>query len=156
MCVSNTLLFCQCRWGWCCPQCSGGWSPWTPPLLCRHDICHIFYTSNFSNILNFTRRKRVNRDIFSPLIWQSEFSSPKMRIENENFVVVGSLKTLSLVYMTEYYQKPKWYSHPYSENTFIKQNFTREVMILHKRCLWQISCLLLWWSSVFWHIQPLH
>ena len=36
-----------------------------------------------------------------------------MRIENENFVVVGSLKTLSLVYMTEYYQKTKWYSHPH-------------------------------------------
>ena len=29
-----------------------------------------------------------------------------MRIENENFVLVGSLNTLSLVYMTEYNQKP--------------------------------------------------
>ena len=28
-----------------------------------------------------------------------------MRIENENFLLVGSLNTLSLVYMTEYYQK---------------------------------------------------
>ena len=34
----------------------------------RYDICHIFYTSNLFNIYNFTRRKRVNRDIFSPLI----------------------------------------------------------------------------------------
>ena len=28
-----------------------------------------------------------------------------MGIEDENFVLVGSLNTLSLVYMTEYYQK---------------------------------------------------
>ena len=30
-----------------------------------------------------------------------------MRIENENFVLVGSFNTLSLVYLTEYNQKPK-------------------------------------------------
>ena len=29
----------------------------------RHDICQIFCTSLFSNILKFTRRKRNNRDI---------------------------------------------------------------------------------------------
>jgi len=68
-----------------------------------------------------------------------------MRVENENFVLVGSLNTVSLVYMTEYYQKPKWYTHPCSKNTFTKQNFTQVLMILHKRCLWclwQISCLM--------------
>ena len=51
----------------------------------RHDICHFFYTSNFSTIQDFTRRKRVNRDIFRPSIWRSEFSEPKLRIENKNF-----------------------------------------------------------------------
>ena len=30
-----------------------------------------------------------------------------MGIENENFVLVGSLNSLSLVYMTEYYKKNK-------------------------------------------------
>ena len=30
-----------------------------------------------------------------------------MGIENENFVLVGSLNTLSLVYMTEYYNNKK-------------------------------------------------
>ena len=34
-----------------------------------------------------------------------------MGIENENFVLVGSLNTLSLVYMTEYYNNNKSDTH---------------------------------------------
>ena len=51
--------------------------------------------------------------VFSPLDIHeksniiSNISGKRMRIENENFVLVGSLNTLSLVYMAEYYQKPK-------------------------------------------------
>ena len=37
-------------------------------ITVRHDICQIFYTSLFSKILKFTRRKRVSRDISMPLI----------------------------------------------------------------------------------------
>ena len=43
-----------------------------------------------------------------------------MRIENENFLLFGSLNTLSLVYMIEYYQNLRWYTHPCSKNTFTK------------------------------------
>ena len=39
-------------------------------MLCmaRHDICQKIYTSIFRNNKKFTRIKRVNRDIFGPLI----------------------------------------------------------------------------------------
>ena len=51
----------------------------------RHEICQIFYTSIYPNIWKFTRRKCVNRDISSPLVWQSSISIPKIRIMSQSF-----------------------------------------------------------------------
>ena len=51
----------------------------------RHDICQIFYTSHFSNIYKFTRRKRVSRNIFSPFIWQFSIFIPKILIISHFF-----------------------------------------------------------------------
>ena len=50
----------------------------------RHDICQIFYTSMYPNIKKFTRRKGVNRDISSPLVWQLSISNPKTRIMSQS------------------------------------------------------------------------
>ena len=46
--------------------------------------------------------------------------------------------------MTEYYQKSKWFLHNLFKKHLQNVNFTRELIILHMRCMWcmwQISCL---------------
>ena len=60
------------------------------------------YTSLFPKIQKFTRRKHADRDISSPLVWQ--FRILKLELY-PNILLAGSLNTLSLAYMTEYYQK---------------------------------------------------
>ena len=71
-------------------------------VIPRHDICQICYTSLFPKIQKFTRRKHADRDISSPLVWQ--FRILKLELY-PNILLAGSLNTLSLAYMTEYYQK---------------------------------------------------
>ena len=71
-------------------------------VIPRHDICQICYTSLFPKIQKFTRRKHADRDISSPLVWQ--FGILKLELY-PNILLAGSLNTLSLAYMTEYYQK---------------------------------------------------
>ena len=56
-----------------------------------------------------------------------------MRIEKENFVVVGSLNTFSLVYMTEYYQKPKsmFQKHVYKVKFYPSgDDFTQALLVM--------------------------
>ena len=55
--------------------------------------------------------------------------------------ILYSSNTSSLVY----YKKPKWSTHELFQKHIHLWNFTRVLIILHKRwlwCLWQISCLI--------------
>ena len=60
-----------------------------------------------------------------------------MGIENENFVLVGSLNTLSLVYMTEYYKKKQNDTHIHVPKTHSQRkfypsadNFTQALLVM--------------------------
>ena len=65
--------------------------------MSRHYICQIFYTSIFSNIQKFTRRKRVDRNIFFII---QHFYILKLE-QYPNFVPAGSFATFPLLTVTK-------------------------------------------------------
>ena len=72
--------------------------------LGRHDICQIFYTSIFSGILKFTRRKS--------LFWQFSISNPRTRIITQfcpcrliSYFIIGYLDQKPKRYIHELFQK---------------------------------------------------